>query len=116
MTNKYIINRIKRKVRVRSKLREEKSLPRLSVFRSNTKIYAQIVDDRKGHTLVSVGLSDLEKNKVSKLEQATLVGKALAQKAKKSGIEKVVFDRGSYKYHGRIKALAEGARKGGLVF
>lgn len=116
MTNRYLINRVKRSIRVRGKLRQEKILPRLSVFRSNSKIYAQIIDDKKGHTLISAGFADLEKKKATKLEQAELVGVTLAQKAKKSGIEKVVFDRGSYKYHGRIKALAEGARKGGLVF
>ncbi len=89
--------------------------PRLNVFRSLTSIYAQIIDDQAGKTMVAASSKDL-KSKVSKTEQAAEVGKLIAQKAKEKGIAKVVFDRGGYRYHGRVKALAEGARAGGLEF
>jgi len=93
--------------------------PRLSVFRSNRFIYAQIIDDATGKTLASASdlavRKDLPKVR-AKVEIAFLVGESLAKKALKAKIEKVVFDRGKYRYHGRVKALAEGARKGGLVF
>lgn len=95
---------------------------RLAVFRSNKALYVQIVDDVKGETLVAASEKDLKKvaklksNKVTKTERARMVGEILAQKAQKKGIKKVKFDRRSYKYHGRVKALAEGARKGGLEF
>ena len=94
--------------------------PRLSVFRSSKQIYAQIIDDEKGHTLAAA--STLEKAVREQLktgatvEAAKLVGKELAERARKAGVAKVVFDRGSYMYHGRVKALAEGAREGGLDF
>jgi len=88
---------------------------RLAVFRSNKYIYAQIIDDEKGHTLVSASdLSNL--SRLSNLEKAKEVGKILAKKALEKGIEYVWFDRRKYKYHGRVKALAEGAREGGLKF
>lgn len=109
--------REKRRRRVRSKIFGTKERPRLSVFRSNRHIYAQIIDDEKGETLTSS--SDLElkiKEKLKKMEIARLVGEDLAQKAKKKKIKKVVFDRGGYKFHGRVKNLAQGAREGGLVF
>lgn len=92
--------------------------PRLSVFRSSKHIYAQVIDDAKGHTLASA--SSLEKDLKSSLKTgadkaaAAAVGKLLAERAKKAGVDKVVFDRGGYRYHGRIKALADGAREGGL--
>lgn len=92
--------------------------PRLSVFRSNKTIYAQIIDDKARKTLVSASEKEIKlkiKGK-TKVEKARLVGEILAQKATKKKIKKVVFDRGSYRYHGRIKALAEGAKKGGLEF
>lgn len=90
---------------------------RLSVFRSNKYIYAQIIDDLKGHTLVSVSKKDINQpSSGSKTEQAKLVGKALAQKAKIAKIKNVSFDRGNFAYKGRVKALAEGAREGGLIF
>lgn len=100
------------------------SRPRLSVFRSHKYIYAQIINDRQAHTLVAASEKEIRKNdgkkvegiKEVKRERARLVGKLLAEKALKSGIKTVVFDRGSYKYHGRVKALAEGAREGGLEF
>lgn len=115
---KKIKSQLKRQRRVRLKLKTRSNRPRLSVFRSNKKIYAQIIDDKKGETLVAISEKDLGKinKKKTKIEKAKKVGKALAKKAKKSKITKVFFDRGKYKYHGRIKALAEGAREGGLVF
>lgn len=89
---------------------------RLSVFRSNKYIYAQIIDDEKKHTLVSASDKYLEKTKGSKTEKARVVGGVLAQKAKKQKIKLVFFDRGHFAYQGRVKALAEGAREGGLDF
>lgn len=92
--------------------------PRISVFRSNKEIYAQIIDDSKGITLLSASSREKALGSISgtKTEVATAVGKALAEKAAKAGIETVVFDRNGYLYHGRVKALAEGAREGGLKF
>lgn len=103
-------------MRVRKKVKGTTERPRLSVFRSNSAIYCQIIDDLKGHTLAAA--SSLEDIKVqgTKSERAKAVGKMIAEKAKAAGIETVVFDRGGYLYHGRVKALAEGAREGGLVF
>ena len=93
---------------------------RLAVFRSNKYIYAQIIDDQKGYTLVSCNEKELDKKdlkgEVTNIKKASLIGELLAEKAKKSGVKKIKFDRRSYKYHGRVKALAEGARKGGLEF
>ncbi len=107
------------KKRIRKKLFGTAERPRISVFRSNKHIYAQIIDDDLGHTLVSASTLEIPqeelKNK-TKVEQAELVGKLLADKALKKSIRTVVFDRSGYKYHGRVKALAEGARKGGLIF
>ena len=110
-----------RQTRVRSKLKKvSKDRYRLSVFRSLNNIYAQVIDDNKGKTLCST--STLDKTIKSKFkntgnkEAATEIGRVIAEKAKEKGVKKVVFDRGSYLYHGRIKALAEGARKGGLEF
>lgn len=107
----------KRKKRARLRLKKA-SFPRLSVFRSNKYIYGQIIDDKKGQTLVAVSdigsLSNL--GDLGKIERAKFVGRLLAQQASKKGIKKVVFDRGLYKYHGRVRALAEGAREGGLEF
>ncbi|OGD86405.1 50S ribosomal protein L18 [Candidatus Curtissbacteria bacterium RIFCSPHIGHO2_01_FULL_41_11] len=105
--------RIARHARVRRKVEGTESLPRLSVFRSNKYIYAQLIDDKKRLTIVSA--SDVEKSG-SKTERAKEVGKTLASAALKKNVKKAVFDRAGYKYHGRIKALAEGAREGGLAF
>ena len=102
--------------RVRNKISGTESRPRLSVFRSNKEIYAQLVDDVKGVTLVAASSKEKEATKGTKMEQANAVGKAIAEKAKTAGIEVVVFDRGGYLYHGRVKSLAEGAREGGLKF
>lgn len=92
--------------------------PRVTVFRSNKEIYAQIIDDAKGVTILSASSREkaLASVKGTKIEVATAVGKSLAEKAAKAGIESVVFDRNGYLYHGRVKALAEGAREGGLKF
>lgn len=111
-----------RKLRVRRRIRKVSvgtaERPRLSVFRSNSAIYAQVIDDSKGITLVTASSrdKDLSKTKGSKTEVATLVGKTIAEKAQKAGIDKVAFDRGGNLYHGRVKSLAEGAREAGLKF
>ena len=101
--------------RVRKHLAGTPDRPRLSIFRSNKQIYAQIVDDLAGHTLASASSLDLEQGE-DKKATASSVGEAIAKKAAESGIKQVVFDRGGYKYHGRVKALADGARSGGLSF
>jgi large subunit ribosomal protein L18 len=109
--------RRRRHRRVRGKLIGTAERPRVSVFRSNRGISAQLVDDLEGKTLAAASWQQLKKSlKGSKTEQAAEVGKLLATNAKKAGIEQVVFDRGGYLYHGRVKALAEGAREGGLIF
>ena len=109
--------RLKRHKRVRAKISGTPEMPRLNVFRSEANIYAQIIDDVKGVTLVSA--SSLDKaieGYGGNVAAASAVGKLLAERAKAKGIETVVFDRGGYLYHGRVKALAEGAREGGLQF
>jgi large subunit ribosomal protein L18 len=117
-TNKKENRRLKIKYRVRKRVYGSDDKLRLSVFRSNKQIYAQLINDDKGETIVSA--SSREKvfadKKVTKLELAKEVGKLLAEKAKEAGIERVVFDRNGYLYHGRVKSLAEGAREGGLNF
>lgn len=109
--------RMKRHKRVRSKISGTPARPRLNVFRSEANIYAQVIDDTVGKTLVAA--SSLEKGfegSGSNVEGARKVGKMVAERAKAAGIDAVVFDRGGYLYHGRVKALAEGAREGGLQF
>ena len=108
--------RLRRHRRVRGKITGTSERPRLVVFRSNKGIFAQLVDDEAGKTLASASWLQLRPTKGTKTEQAAEVGKALATAAKKAGIESCVFDRGGYLYHGRVKALAEGAREGGLKF
>ncbi len=111
--------RIKIKGRVRSKLSGTKDIPRMNVFRSNKQIYVQLIDDTTGVTLVSAGSTEKDlagEEKMNKIEQAKMVGKSIAEKAREKGIEKVVFDRNGYLYHGRIKSLAEAARENGLKF
>lgn len=112
--------RKRRHHRVRLKVKGIDSRPRLCVFRSLNQIYAQIVDDSQGHTLASASTLDPEirndKAGKSKTDKAALVGSMIAERAKKKKIDRVVFDRGGYKYHGRVKALAEAARQGGLKF
>ena len=107
--------RLRRHRRVRGKITGSAERPRLMVYRSNRGIFAQLIDDDSGKTLASASWLGL-KHKGDKTSQATEVGKALAAAAKKAGIETVVFDRAGYLYHGRVKALAEGAREGGLSF
>lgn len=109
------LRREKIRKRIRRKVTGVAVRPRLAVFRSNTQIYAQIIDDVKGHTLASVSSSDLGL-KGPKVEVSKEVGKKLAEKALAAGVNSVVFDRGGYLYHGRVKALADGAREGGLQF
>ncbi|HWQ28705.1 MAG TPA: 50S ribosomal protein L18 [Dehalococcoidia bacterium] len=112
--------RIRRHIRVRKKVEGTPERPRLAVFRSLSHIYAQVIDDRAQRTLVAA--SDLEPGVrpqvegKKKTERAEIVGAVLAQRAKEKGVTRVVFDRGGFKYHGRVKALAEAARKGGLEF
>jgi large subunit ribosomal protein L18 len=109
--------RERRQRRIRGKVTGTAERPRLAVFRSNRGIFAQLVDDESGRTLAGASWLGLAKSfKGSKTEQAAEVGKAIAAAAKQAGIESVVFDRGGYLYHGRVKALAEGAREGGLKF
>lgn len=117
MKNLTLKCKIKRLTRTRSKIKKTHNLPRLIVYRSNKYIYAQIVD-KKGKVLISGSEKEINdgENKLTKSVRADKVGELIAQKASKIKIEKVVFDRGSYKYHGRVKALAEAARKGGLKF
>ena len=105
-----------RHTRVRNKIAGTSEVPRLNVFRSNNNIFAQIIDDEKQTTLVSSSSVELKINNGGNVEGAKLVGADIAKKAKKAKITKVVFDRGGYLYHGRLKALAEAARENGLVF
>ena len=109
-------SRKRRATRVRSKLRGTSERPRLSVFRSNRSIWAQLIDDSAGRTLASAGSTHVAGKGLSKKDQAAKVGEILAEKAKAVGVKRVVFDRGPYLYHGRVKALADGAREGGLDF
>jgi len=109
--------RIRRKKIVRGKIAGVKSRPRLNVFRSSKHIYAALIDDSLGKTLFSASEKDLKQaSKITKMEKAFSVGKAIAEKAGKKGLKKIVFDRAGYLYHGRVKRLAEGAREGGLEF
>ncbi len=112
--------RVRRHIRVRKTVRGTPERPRLNVFRSLTEIYAQVIDDELGHTLVSASSIDNELRAklkgLNRTDQARLVGLALAERAKAKGIEKVAFDRGGYRYIGRVKAFAEAAREGGLQF
>ena len=104
--------------RVRNKIKGTAERPRVSVFRSNNEIYCQLVDDINGHTIVSASSREkaFREAAVKKVDKAKLIGKALAERAVGANVSKVVFDRSGYLYHGRVKALAEGAREGGLQF
>ena len=112
------LNRQKRHVRVRARILGTKERPRVSVFKSNQNIFVQIIDDTAGKTLLSSQIIPYgkEESKGNKTEKALKISEMLAGKAKEAGIKEVVFDRGGFKYHGRIKAVAEGLRKGGLNF
>jgi len=108
--------RLKRRRRVRSKVHGTAERPRISVFRSNRGIFAQLIDDDAGVTLASVQWTEDDLKSLKRMEQASRAGALLAERAKAAGVETAVFDRGGYRYHGRVKALAEGAREGGLIF
>jgi len=112
------LRRIRQRKGIRKKISGTTERPRLTVFRSNSAIYAQIIDDTKGHTLASCSsrVKEISASKATKSEKSILVGKMLAKRASAAGVSMVVFDRNGYKYHGRVKALADGAREGGLIF
>ena len=107
--------RLKRRRRVRAKVVGTSERPRISVFRSNRGIFAQLVDDEAGRTLAAVNWTEADLRSLKPMEQANAAGKLLAERAKAVGVERAVFDRGGYQYHGRVRALAEGAREGGLT-
>ena len=109
-------SRLRRRRRVRAKVRGTAERPRLSVFRSNRGIGAQLIDDVAGHTLAAVNWTEGDLKGLKAMDQAKRSGELLAERAKAAGVETVVFDRGGYRYHGRVKALADGAREGGLSF
>ena len=109
-------SRLRIKRGIRNKISGTAERPRISVFKSNKRMYAQIIDDEAGHTMVSVSSVELEETKSANVELSKEVGKKLAEKAIASGITSVVFDRNGYVYHGKVKALADGAREGGLKF
>ena len=108
--------RLRRRRRVRAKVRGTAERPRLSVFRSNRGVQAQVIDDVAGHTLAAVNWTEDALKSLGAGEQAKRAGELLAERAKAAGVESVVFDRGGYRYHGRVKALADGARESGLKF
>jgi large subunit ribosomal protein L18 len=108
--------RLRRRRRVRARIRGSAERPRLSVYRSNRGVFAQLIDDDAGRTLASVSWTEPELRKLDSMEQAKRVGQLLAERAKAAGIETCVFDRGGYRFHGRVAQVAEGAREGGLKF
>ena len=108
--------RLKRRRRVRAKIVGTAERPRISVFRSNRGVFAQLIDDSAGKTLAAVNWTEDDLKSLPRMEQAKKAGELLAERAKAAGVENAVFDRGGYQYHGRVKALAEGAREGGLIF
>ena len=108
--------RLRRRRRVRAKVRGTAERPRLSVFRSNRGIGAQLIDDVAGHTVAAVNWTEGDLKSLGSMEQATKAGELLAERAREAGVETAIFDRGGYRYHGRVKALADGAREKGLTF
>ena len=108
--------RLRRRRRVRARVVGTAERPRLSVYRSNRGVFAQLIDDRAGRTLAAVNWTEADLRKLTASDQARKAGELLAERAKAAGIESCVFDRGGYKYHGRVQALADGAREGGLSF
>ena len=108
--------RLRRRRRVRAKVRGTAERPRLSVFRSNRGIQAQVIDDVNGHTLAAVNWTEGDLKDLKSMDQAKRAGEVLADRAKEAGVQSCTFDRGGYRYHGRVKALADGAREGGLRF
>jgi large subunit ribosomal protein L18 len=109
-------SRLRRRRRVRAKIRGRAERPRLSVYRSNRGLFAQLIDDDAGRTVAAVNWTEKDLRGLGPTEQAKRAGEMLAERARQAGIETCVFDRGGYRYHGRVKALAEGAREGGLKF
>ena len=108
--------RLRRRRRVRARITGTAERPRLSVFRSNRGLFAQLIDDRTGRTITAVSWIEPELRELGSMEQAKRIGELVAERAKQAGVETCVFDRGGYRYHGRVRALAEGAREGGLKF
>ena len=108
--------RLRRRRRVRAKIRGSAECPRLAVYRSNRGLYAQLIDDRSGHTLAQTSWTEAELRKLQGSERAVRAGELLAERAKAAGVETCVFDRGGYRFHGRVADLANGAREGGLKF
>ncbi|MGI8580276.1 MAG: 50S ribosomal protein L18 [Solirubrobacteraceae bacterium] len=108
--------RLKRRRRVRAKIRGSAERPRISVFRSNRGLSAQLIDDDAGRTLAAVNWTEADLRSLAGMEGAKRAGEMLAERARANGVESVVFDRGGYRYHGRVKAFADGAREGGLAF
>ena len=109
-------SRLRRRRRVRAKVRGTAERPRLAVFRSNRGVTCQLIDDDRGHTLAAVNWTEQALRDLGPMEQASRAGALIAERAKAAGIEQCVFDRGGYQYHGRVKALADGAREAGLAF
>lgn len=108
--------RLRRRRRVRARISGTAQRPRLSVYRSNRGVFAQLIDDTKGHTIAAVNWIEPDLRKLTASDQAKKAGELLAERGKAAGVETCVFDRGGYQYHGRVKAVAEGAREGGLAF
>jgi large subunit ribosomal protein L18 len=108
--------RLRRHRRIRGRVTGTAERPRLAVARSNLRIYAQVIDDTRGHTLAAAGSVEADLRGLTKAEAAQAVGRLVAERARAAGIDTVVFDRGGYKYHGRVKALADAAREAGLTF
>ena len=108
-------SRLRRRRRVRAKVTGTAERPRISVFRSNRGIFAQLIDDDAGRTIASVNWTESDLRGLKPMEQANKAGQLLAERAKAAGVERAVFDRGGYQYHGRVKALADGAREGGIT-
>ena len=107
--------RLKRRRRVRAKIVGTAARPRLAVFRSNNGVFAQLIDDEAGRTLAAAQWTEPDVKALARLEQATKVGELIASRAQEAGVQRAVFDRGGYRYHGRVRAVAEGAREGGLA-
>jgi large subunit ribosomal protein L18 len=114
--NSRLQARLRRRRRVRAKVRGSAERPRLSVFRSNRGIGAQLIDDVQGHTVAAVNWTEGDLKSLGRMDQAKRAGEVLAERAKQAGVETCVFDRGGYRFHGKVKALADGAREGGLRF
>jgi large subunit ribosomal protein L18 len=108
--------RLRRRRRVRARIRGNAERPRLSVYRSNRGVFAQLIDDEAGRTIAAVSWTEPELRELDSMEQAKRTGELLAERAKAAGVEACVFDRGGYRFHGRVAAIAEGAREGGLKF